>query len=422
MMKKSKPIAFILLLAIVLTPAICFADSYYPNPLLDDMIRLDKWNNSDYVIKQYGNTYQIKKEIDQIGYADDLTETFTRVDDEYNGGWPNPPHYTHYSHHAIVAVHPSTPTAILPVRTTTSGIFKITTSSSIIGNYEPPTFPTQSSLIYITPAAVTESAVVPEYDTPSGISAMFLGATNGDATLFEVGGAYALIDTSGDLDKINLVDTLKAAGIEKLEYLVLTNTHLDKIGGAMDILENFTVDNVILPSGVNDSKAFDSIIQGTMLRSNVYFPDAGDIFNLNGAQIRFLGPVKPTYANTDNMSLVTKVTFEDMDYLLMSDAGVESENDIYLSSAASGVLDGIEVLSVANSGSASGTSTEFMTYVDPLVIVISSSAQDIVNGNPPADRLLIMQGIADNVLLTDTDGTIEILSDGTSEYSFFTSN
>lgn len=83
----------------------------------------------------------------------------------------------------------------------------------------------------------------------------FLDVNQGDSILIEYPknlGAI-LIDTGGIKDKNIakeiLIPSLKARGIKKIEYLILTHADFDHMGEATNLVTNFKVDNVIFNCG-----------------------------------------------------------------------------------------------------------------------------------------------------------------------------
>ena len=58
-----------------------------------------------------------------------------------------------------------------------------------------------------------------------------------------------LIDTGRRIDINNIIIYLKSIGISKLNYLIITHGDEDHIGGALYLIDNFKVDNVILNKG-----------------------------------------------------------------------------------------------------------------------------------------------------------------------------
>ena len=75
-----------------------------------------------------------------------------------------------------------------------------------------------------------------------------LDVGQGDAVLIGQDGAYCLIDTGPSDAKEDLVRDLQLAGISKLDYLVLTHPHADHTGGAREVLRNFSVGQLLIPS------------------------------------------------------------------------------------------------------------------------------------------------------------------------------
>ena len=71
---------------------------------------------------------------------------------------------------------------------------------------------------------------------------LFIDVGQGDAVLLEQNGAFALIDAGEREAADGLVAYLQAAGVAKLDLLVMTHPHADHIGGMQAVLDAFPVD------------------------------------------------------------------------------------------------------------------------------------------------------------------------------------
>ena len=67
----------------------------------------------------------------------------------------------------------------------------------------------------------------------------------GDSFLIETPAQNILLDTGDVSTRTTLVDKLKAAGITRLERIILTHPHADHIGGTRAVLDNFSVDEIL---------------------------------------------------------------------------------------------------------------------------------------------------------------------------------
>ena len=83
----------------------------------------------------------------------------------------------------------------------------------------------------------------------------FIDVSQGDSIFLELplNRSNILIDTGGnknyDLSKNTLIPYLKANGIKKINYLILTHGDYDHMGEAINLVNNFKVDKVIFNNG-----------------------------------------------------------------------------------------------------------------------------------------------------------------------------
>ncbi len=117
----------------------------------------------------------------------------------------------------------------------------------------------------------------------------------------------------------------------------------------------------------------------------------------------------PISWNTNNNSIVIKLTYGEVSFLLAADIEAEAEDDI----VGSAVSLNSDVLKVAHHGSKTSTTGPFLAAVSPRAAVISVGAENSF-GHPHKtvlDRLGDQIG-EDQVYLTPKQGTVEFITDG----------
>ncbi|MFQ8831518.1 MAG: MBL fold metallo-hydrolase [Ruthenibacterium lactatiformans] len=80
---------------------------------------------------------------------------------------------------------------------------------------------------------------LPEEAAGAATKVHFIDVGQGDAVLLEQNGAFALIDAGEREAADGLVAYLQAAGVAKLDLLVMTHPHADHIGGMQAVLDAF---------------------------------------------------------------------------------------------------------------------------------------------------------------------------------------
>lgn len=206
----------------------------------------------------------------------------------------------------------------------------------------------------------------------------------GDCTLIKFpNNETMLIDagrsSEGERVVAYLKNFFKNEGLNKINYLVLTHSDSDHIGGAIDVLQNIEVDTVYRPNIYTQEEA-DELTDGSQVyvvdtqtyntiidligqkECNVVVTKAGESMNLGGARVEFLSPNEEYYSDSNSFSAVIMITYQTKKFLFMGDAGVDIENALIEEYGS--YLDA-DVLKVGHHGSATSSSDAFLDIVSP---------------------------------------------------------
>ena len=217
---------------------------------------------------------------------------------------------------------------------------------------------------------------------PFQIHAIDVG--QGDCTLIRFpNNETMLIDAgrSGEGERVvaYLKNFFKNEGLNKINYLVLTHSDSDHIGGAIDVLQNIEVDTVYRPNIYTQEEA-DELTDGSQVyvvdtqtynaivdligqkECNVIVTKSGESMNLGGARVEFLSPNEEYYSDSNSFSAVIMITYQTKKFLFMGDAGVDIENALIEEYGS--YLDA-DVLKVGHHGSATSSSDAFLDIVSP---------------------------------------------------------
>ena len=94
----------------------------------------------------------------------------------------------------------------------------------------------------------------------SKLNIFYLNVGQADSTLLTMGEDVMLIDAGNKSDGDNIVQFLKAQGIEEIDYLIETHSDDDHSGGIEKIVQNLDVCNVYMPqSAIEESEIKDDI-------------------------------------------------------------------------------------------------------------------------------------------------------------------
>lgn len=239
----------------------------------------------------------------------------------------------------------------------------------------------------------------------------------GDAILITTPDGNMLIDAGDNTGKSEsaLAAYLDEQGVTELEYFIATHVHADHIGGADMVLNNYKVNNVIMTDAVTTTGVFNSMMDAIESSgATVIEAVAGNTFALGDLRCRILAPLND-YSNTNDQSIVLRVTWGNVSMLFTGDAegnlDGNSEKDM-LTAYSSAELQA-DFYKVGHHGSDTSNSTAFLKAVAPKLAAISCGEGNKY-GHPIASVLDTLQALDITFYRTDLDGDLVFLCDGES--------
>ncbi|MBC8538371.1 MBL fold metallo-hydrolase [Christensenellaceae bacterium NSJ-63] len=223
-------------------------------------------------------------------------------------------------------------------------------------------------------------------------------------------GDTMLVDTGLDETYGHLYNSLKNLGISRIDILVLTHPHKDHIGGAPQLLSDFSVGQVYMPATDYTSGRMDALAEALQKAGLAATPIAkGSQFSLGSLAVDVLSPGK-TYENMNDNSAVLQFTYGEKTFLLMGDAEKDAEADLI---AAYGGQLRADFLKAGHHGAKDASSEEFLAVVQPSYAVLTGDhAVDPDHIHEKVIERLEAAGAA--VYRTDRDGDITVICDGNS--------
>lgn len=237
----------------------------------------------------------------------------------------------------------------------------------------------------------------------------FIDVGQGDAILIEHQGYIMLID-GGDRGQGQIVvNYLKDLNITHIDTMVGTHPHADHIGGLIDVLQNFSVGEVVDPGVVHTSKTFEDYL--TLIDENdIKFIQgrAGMKTNVaSGFYYEILHPQNPSSRRLNDASIVIRLTYGKTSFLFTGDAEIPSEKEILERN--SNLTS--QILKIGHHGSSTSTSEEFFNKVLPQTAIIMVGEGNRY-GHPHKEILEFLENSNIDVYRTDLHGTIIITTDG----------
>jgi competence protein ComEC len=222
----------------------------------------------------------------------------------------------------------------------------------------------------------------------------FLDVGQGDATLVQRDGASMLVDTGPPGGPI--LERLQAAGIRRLDVLLLTHAQADHEGAALEVIERFRP-RVILNGGAG----WPTRVQRALRRATT--PMAGQTLTLGQLRVRILWPPRalmeaPPEGDANDRAVVAHVRSGEFDLLLPADA--ESHVTAPLE------LPPVEALKVAHHGSADEGLPALLERLRPQVAAIEVGRGNTY-GHPTPSTLAALRPVP-RVFRTDRDGTVRL--------------
>lgn len=242
-------------------------------------------------------------------------------------------------------------------------------------------------------------------DLRSSFSVRFIDVGQADSALVCCDGRNMLIDGGNVADSDIIYSVLKKENIEKLDIVVGTHAHEDHIGGLSAAYRASEVALTLCPVKDYSSDAFGAFAKSASAFGGITVPSVNDEYTLGSAKIKILGV--NCGDETNDTSIVLKITYGKTTFLFTGDAERETENAIIDSGADLSST----VLKVGHHGSESSSSYLFLRNIMPEYAVISVG-KDNSYGHPSDAVLSRLRDAGVTVYRTDLMGDILCESDG----------
>jgi competence protein ComEC len=240
----------------------------------------------------------------------------------------------------------------------------------------------------------------------------------GDSILVEPPDGKKILIDGGGIEKDNdddpigskiVVPFLHRKGINHLDLVILTHPHADHLGGLNKVLEEIKVDEVLDGGQVYASRAyqrFKELVAANQIKYEL--GRAGQVIDLD-QEIKgyILNPSDPLLGDTNSDSIVMRLVYGAVSFLLTGDLGKPGEERVLNSGAALSAT----VLKVGHHGSATATTDEFLKAVNPKYAVISVGKHNRYR-HPAVSTLNKLLSAGIKVYRTDDNGAVEIKTDG----------
>ena len=234
----------------------------------------------------------------------------------------------------------------------------------------------------------------------------FINVHQADAVAINLPDGKIMLIDSGSKDvnttyinylKENVLNTRRS---DYIDYLVLSHSDMDHVGGTMKLLKNFQIGTIYMPKLPSNSNGYAEILN--YVDKYQKYETLGLEFKIadNGYEFTFFESLNET--NTNDSSQIVKLEYKDKSFLFSGDISSSVEQqyvEVY------GEELNVDVLKVSHHGSKTATSAEFLEYVSPEYAVISVGAGNDY-GHPTDEVLNRLNVVGAKILRTDCDGNV----------------
>lgn len=302
------------------------------------------------------------------------------------------------------SIGPSYSDAVDNATESTENTTESTTASSTEAVTESTTEATTDPIEGTDNNTTTPPTVTPSHD--SSFEVHFIDVGQADAALILCDGKAMLIDGGNVGDSSKLYTYLKKHSVAHLDYVIGTHAHEDHIGGIAGALNYASVSTVYCPVTSYSTNAFNNFAKAVQKHNtSITVPSVGMTFSLGSANCKVLAV--NTSSDTNNSSIVLRITYGQTSFLFTGDAEREVEQVVLNR----GETLKSTVLKVGHHGSDTSSSYVWLREIMPEYAVISVGTGNSY-GHPTEETLSRLRDADVKTFRTDLQGDIICISDG----------
>lgn len=283
-------------------------------------------------------------------------------------------------------------------------------AANITTGYEDGTFKPKNNLTKGHIAAFLARAVRYQ-EANSGLKNMkvhFIDVGQGDSILIQSPNGKSMLIDGGVKDQGNdLVKYIKAQGVKKLDYVVATHPDADHIGGLISVLNSISIGEFIDSGKAHTSNTYEQMIN-LILTKNIKFtePSTGDLLNLDkDLKVQVLH-VNPNASDNNDASIVLKVTYNKVSFLLTGDADQAIEKSMAAQYDVAATY-----LKAGHHGSNTSSGLSFLKAVKPQGTILSYGAKNSY-GHPHSEVVSNLKTVGSKIYSTAEEGTVIVKTNG----------
>lgn len=226
---------------------------------------------------------------------------------------------------------------------------------------------------------------------------IYIQAPNGNDMLIDGGPSEGVLR---ELSKVTDVSN------RDLDVVIATHPDKDHIGGLVSVFDRYEVSYFLDPGVENDTQVHKELQKRVAAEAEYVLARKGMKIHLGkDAVVDVLYPDREIRGDTNNASVVVRVSYKETDILLTGDAGRGVERYLLGENIES------EILKAGHHGSKTSSDPLFLEKVLPLYTIVSAGAGNRY-GHPHANVLSALADIETKTLATYEQGSIVFISDG----------
>ena len=238
----------------------------------------------------------------------------------------------------------------------------------------------------------------------------FMDVGQGDSILIQSpNGKNMLIDGGTKASGTKVVNFIKSQGITTLDYVVATHPDEDHIGGLISVLESSLKIGTFIDSGkVHNTNTYYKMLSLVDSRNlNFKVLTEGETIPLDGNLTLQLLHVGTNASETNDASIVMKLTYKNISFLLTGDADTGIEADLMSKYNVKSTI-----LKAGHHGSNTSSSTAFINAVKPEATILSYG-KDNSYGHPNQEVVNRLNSNNSKIYSTAQSGNITVTTNGT---------
>lgn len=242
----------------------------------------------------------------------------------------------------------------------------------------------------------------------------FINVGQGDSMLLQTpNGKNILIDGGPPDSGKQVVRYLNEHNVSKLDLIIATHPDFDHIGGLPQIMKQIKVERVIDSGKIHTTRTYTRYLN-QIRKQEIPFQIAKENKKINidpNLDILVLNAHEKSKNNNES-SIVLKITYQEIDFLLMGDVEREQEREFLEKYDIKA-----EILKVGHHGSNTSSTLRFLETVRPKVAILTYSKQN--NYGHPVNRVIAnLHRIQSQIYSTAAYGNIVIETEGKNFYLF----